>query len=93
MSNPSCNPLFSKKCPENCCSSCNLVIFFLREHKDRALMSLAAVLYHANHTHDSVVLLHTAMETCQEYSVYHFLLGNIYAVSTLLDCWVSFVCC
>lgn len=44
-------------------------------------MSLAAVLHHANHTLDSVVLLHTAMDTCEEYSVYHFLLGNLYAVS------------
>ena len=59
-----------------------LISIFFREHKDRALMSLAAVLYHANHTYDSLVLLHTALDTCQEYSVYHFLLGNIYAVST-----------
>jgi len=57
------------------------LIFPLREHKDRALMSLAAVLHHANHTLDSIVLLHTAMDTCEEYSVYHFLLGNLYAVS------------
>ncbi|XP_078346607.1 tetratricopeptide repeat protein 17-like [Oculina patagonica] len=53
--------------------------FSPREHKDRALMSLAAVLHYANHTHDSVVLLHTALDMCEEYSVYHFLLGNIYA--------------
>ncbi|KAJ7373719.1 Tetratricopeptide repeat protein 17 [Desmophyllum pertusum] len=50
------------------------------EHKDRALVSLAAVLHHANHTFDSLVLLHTALDTCEEsFSVYHFLLGNIYA--------------
>ncbi|XP_068672109.1 tetratricopeptide repeat protein 17-like [Montipora foliosa] len=53
--------------------------FSPREHKDRALMSLAAVLYHANYGHDSIVLLHSAMDTCSEQSVYHFLLGNIYA--------------
>lgn len=44
-------------------------------------MSLAAVLHHANYTLDSIVLLHTAIDTCEEYSVYHFLLGNLYAVS------------
>ena len=44
-------------------------------------MSLAAVLHHANHTLDSIVLLHSAIDTCEEYSVYHFLLGNLYAVS------------
>ena len=52
-----------------------------REHEDRALMSLAAVLHHSKHSLDSVVLLHSAMGISNEQSVYHFLLGNIYSVS------------
>lgn len=52
-------------------------------------MSLAAVLHHANHTLDSIVLLHSAIDTCDEYSVYHFLLGNLYAVSAPY-CFVFF---
>lgn len=63
--------------------------FSHREHKDRPLMSLAAVLHHANHTLDSIVLLHSAIDTCDEYSVYHFLLGNLYAVSAPY-CFVFF---
>lgn len=53
-------------------------------------MSLAAVLHHANHTLDSIVLLHTAIDTCEEYSVYHFLLGNLYAVSAPFSSMFSF---
>lgn len=53
-------------------------------------MSLAAVLHHANHTLDSIVLLHSAIDTCDEYSVYHFLLGNLYAVSAPY-CFVFFL--
>ena len=49
-------------------------------------MGLAAVLYHANHSHDSLVLLHTAVDSYSELSVYHFLLGNIYAVSISWFC-------
>lgn len=52
-------------------------------------MSLAAVLHHANHTLDSIVLLHSAIDTCDEYSVYHFLLGNLYVVSAPY-CFVFF---
>lgn len=44
-------------------------------------MSLAAVLHHTNHSHDSIVLLHSAVDTSSELSIYHFVLGNIYAVS------------
>ena len=39
------------------------------------------MLHRGNHSHDSLVLLHTAVDSCSELSVYHFLLGNIYAVS------------
>ncbi|XP_074638202.1 tetratricopeptide repeat protein 17-like [Acropora palmata] len=53
--------------------------FSPREHQDRALMSLAAVLHHSKHSLDSVVLLHSAMGISNEQSVYHFLLGNIYS--------------
>jgi len=62
-------------------SNLNSTSFIFREHKDQALVSLAAVLYHANYSHESLVLLHAAMDTGNELSLYHFLLGNIYAVS------------
>ena len=63
----------------------NLVFVFSREHEDRALMSLAAVLHHSKHNLDSVVLLHSAIDVNNEQSVYHFLLGNIYSVSKHLS--------
>ena len=44
-------------------------------------MSLATVLHLGNHSCDALVMLHTAVDTCNELSVYHFILGNIYAVS------------
>lgn len=67
------------------CSNYELSFVFSREHKDRALMSLAAVLHHSKHNLDSVVLLHSAIDVNNEQSVYHFLLGNIYSVSKHLS--------
>ena len=43
-------------------------------------MSLAVTLHHANHSADSVVLLHASLEVTKDPFMHHVVLGHIYKV-------------
>ena len=50
-----------------------------------ALGSMANVLHRARYSLDAAILMHAALETSNELDIAYFSLGNIYAVSMVLD--------
>ena len=56
-------------------------VYCSREHRDVALMSLANVFHHGNHTWDAVVLMHASMELTTDLVTHLFHVGNMYSVS------------